>query len=266
MASPTFGGTLNMTHIGTATAILEINGVNMLTDPFFSPGGTEFDVGVAVLKVDDTPAMSLKDLPIIDVILLSHEDHPDNLDELGRQLLDGRRVLTTLDGAQKLAPRPGVIGLRPWETVSVNVGGKQFQVTGTPCQHMPGGEVTGFIITEPGFGTTDGLPNAIYFSGDTVYIEELAEIRSKFHISVAILNLGAAIAALPGHEPLMITMDGKQASRLSKEIGADVIVPMHYESWNHFSQHGKELLQAFQEEGISDKISWLEPGVTKKIF
>ncbi|KAL1963110.1 hypothetical protein VTN77DRAFT_8653 [Rasamsonia byssochlamydoides] len=265
--APTFKSTLNITHIGTATAILEIDGVNLLTDPFFSPAGTEFDVGHGIiLKNTDTPALRLEDLPPIDAVLLSHEDHPDNLDELGRRLLDGRHVLTTVDGAKKLAPRPGVRGLRPWETVTLAVGGKKFQVTGTPCQHLPGGECTGFIITADEFGTSpDGRPNAIYISGDTVYIDELTRIPEKFHIVAAILNLGAAHAPLPTGT-IQITMDGKQAARLFRDIKADVLVPMHYESWGHFTQFGKELEQVFKAEGIYDKVCWLTPGESKKVL
>src|SRR5881394_4033242 len=108
MSPPSFKSNVNITHIGTATAIFEIDGVNLLTDPFFSPAGTEWDLGIAVLKNTDTPAMTLQDLPPIDAVLLSHEDHPDNLDELGRRLLDGRKVITSMDGAKKLRPRPGV--------------------------------------------------------------------------------------------------------------------------------------------------------------
>ncbi len=109
-----FGAPLAITHIGTATAIIHIDGVNLLTDPFFSPAGTSWDVGVVVLTVDHTPAMGLADLPPIDAVLLSHEDHPDNLDEPGRATLDGRHVFTTPDGARKLAPRPGVRAMKPW--------------------------------------------------------------------------------------------------------------------------------------------------------
>jgi L-ascorbate metabolism protein UlaG (beta-lactamase superfamily) len=265
MSPSNFKSTLNITHIGTATAILEIDGVNLLTDPFFSPAGTEWDLGIAVLKNSDTPALGLQDLPPIDAVLLSHEDHPDNLDELGRQLLDGRHVLTTTDGAKKLAPRPGVRGLRPWEAVTLAAGGTRFKIMGTPCQHLPGGECTGFIVTADEFGTSpDGLPNAIYISGDTVYINELAQIPNKFHIVAAVLNLGAAEAPLPDG-PLQITMDGKQAARLFREIKADILVPMHYESWEHFTQFGDELAQVFEEEGIHDKVCWLTPGKSRKV-
>lgn len=261
----TFKTPLNITHIGTATAILELDGVNLLTDPFFSAAGSEWDLGIVILKNTDNPAFKLQDLPVIDAVLLSHEDHPDNLDEIGRQLLNGRRVLTTIDGAKKLAPRPGVRGMSPWETISLVIGGKEFQVTATPCKHLPGGECTGFILTTAGFGETNGLPNAIYFSGDTVYIEELAEMAKKFHISVALLNVGAAIAPLPDG-PLQITMDGKQAAQLFREIKADILIPMHYESWAHFSQKGGELAKDFEAEGIQKQVCWLTPGVSKKVF
>jgi L-ascorbate metabolism protein UlaG (beta-lactamase superfamily) len=248
-----FKGAVTITFIGTATATVEIDGVNFLTDPFFSPAGTEWDLGITVLKTINTPSLSLRDLPPIDAVLLSHEDHSDNLDELGRHLLDGRKVITTMDGTRKLHPRPGVRGIHPWEIVMLEAGGKRFGVTGTPCQHLPGGECTGFILTAPEFGNTNGLPNAIYFSGDTVYIKELTEMRNKFHIAKAMLNLGAAQAPFPDG-PLQITMDGHQASRLFREIKADILVPMHYQSWEHFSESKDQLITTFEREGIQDKV------------
>ncbi|KAH7010277.1 putative Zn-dependent hydrolases of the beta-lactamase protein [Ilyonectria destructans] len=261
MAPSGFKSNIGITHIGTATAILHIDGVNFLTDPFFSPAGTVFEVGPdAVLKNTEDPAMGLEDLPHIDAVLLSHEDHPDNLDELGRQLLNGRHVLTTSDGASKLAPRPDVKGMKPWDKVELQLGGKTFQITATPCQHLPGGECIGFIITTDDFGVSpDGRPNAIYFSGDTVYMDELARIGDMFNTTIAMFNIGNAFAILPT-DPLQITMDGKQATQLFRDIKADVLVPMHYESWGHFTQFGAELAKAFEEEGVSDQVRWLVPG------
>ncbi|KAF2788788.1 hypothetical protein K505DRAFT_352959 [Melanomma pulvis-pyrius CBS 109.77] len=168
-------------------------------DPFFSPADTSFPIGAVVLNNSETPALSLADLPPIDAILLSHEDHPDNLDDLG-------------------PPRPGVLV----------AGGKEFSVTGTPCEHLPGGECIGFIPSSDSFGSTDGLPSVIYFSGDTVYMEELVQIKEKYHVVVALLNLGAAVVHFP---------DGL----LFWEIGAEVLVLMYFESWNHFTQGKTEL-------------------------
>ncbi|KAI8143362.1 beta-lactamase superfamily domain-containing protein [Fennellomyces sp. T-0311] len=256
---------LTMTHIGTATAILDIDGVKLLTDPVFDDVGAEYDLGIVLLKSTTGPAIGIKDLPPIDAVLLSHEDHPDNLDDTGRQLLDGRVVITTVDGAKKLQPRPGVTAIRPWETLSLNLGGKPFKVTGTPCDHLPGGEVTGFILESDTFGETDGKPNVIYFSGDTLYMPELVQMKDKYHVSVAILNLGIAQAPLP-NGPLDITMGGKDAVKLAREIKADVVVPMHFDNWKHFSESSEQSRKIFEEEGFANKVCWLTPGVAKKII
>lgn len=256
--------TLQVTHIGTATAILEINGVNFLTDPFFSPAGTSWDAGRVILKVTEDPALRLDQLPVIDAVLLSHEDHPDNLDELGRQLLDGRHVFTTVDGGKKLSPRPAVHGMKPWQELEIIIAGKKFKIIATPTQHVPGDECTGFIVTAEDFGTgRDGLPNAIYFTGDTVYIEELNTIADRYHVRAAVMNLGNAHVPVndDASGPLMqITMGGKDGAKLFRALKADVLVPMHYESWGHFTQFGDELRQVFEAEGISDKVCWLKGG------
>ena len=263
---------LNITHVGTATAILEINGVNMLTDPFFSPAGTSFPVtDDFALAVTEDPALRLDQLPIIDAVLLSHEDHDDNLDPLGRRLLDGRRVFTTMDGAKNLSPRPSVHGFKPWQELEVTIAGKQFKIIATPTKHVDNQECTGFLITSSDFGTgRDGLSNAIYFSGDTVYIPDLASIASRYHVTAAILNLGNAHISKDLNDPdsprYQITMDGKSAARLFREIKADVLVPMHYEAWGHFTQFGEELRQVFEEEGIAEKVCWLVGGKAVKVL
>ncbi|KAK0656860.1 beta-lactamase superfamily domain-containing protein [Cercophora newfieldiana] len=260
-----FAAPLSLTHIGTAAAIIHLNGVNLITDPVFSAAGEEFHLGGHTLKTTLSAALSLSHLPPIDAVLLSHEDHPDNLDSPGRQLLDGRHVLTTPDGASKLAPRPGVRALHPWETTTLTFGGREFAITGTPCVHLPGGEVTGFIITTPEFGETDGLPNAIYFSGDTIYLPELAQMKDKFHISVALLNIGNVLVPHPEGGVLQITMAGEDAARLAREIEADVLVPMHFESWAHFTEGKEELRGALEREGVQEKVVWLEPGVKTRV-
>lgn len=61
---------------------------------------------------------------------------------------------------------------------------------------------------------TNGRPNAIYFSGDTIYVEEAARgLRENWDIVVALMNLGRAKVPLPD-KALQITMDGTQAAKL----------------------------------------------------
>ncbi|RLN60717.1 hypothetical protein BBP00_00005814 [Phytophthora kernoviae] len=250
---------VSITHISTATAILTIDDINFLIDPAFDKSG-DFVLGDVVLTRTADPALGLENLPPIDAILLSHEDHVDNLDASGRTLLNGRHVLTTLDGAKNLAPRPGVRGLAPWQSTTLKLNGKEFKITATPTQHLPGGECVGFVLESPSFGVNeaDGLPNVVYVSGDTVHIPELSEkLPKKYHTVVAIMNLGKAIAPLPTG-PLQITMDGLQAAQLTLDIGAEKMVPLHYESWKHFSQdvdRAREELVA-----VKAKVVWAVPG------
>jgi hypothetical protein len=82
--------------------------------------------------------------------------------------------------------------------------GSDWDITEVLCTHLPGGEVTGFILRTEAFGMSpDGMPNAVYFTGDTVLMPVHAEMSKKFHIVVAIMNLGDARIPLPGRdEPL----------------------------------------------------------------
>ncbi|KAF3043990.1 hypothetical protein E8E12_004795 [Didymella heteroderae] len=277
--APLSRNTISITHITTATTIISINGINLLTDPVFGPPSEHTNLRVFEtlpeeiksqmdepppgphLTYVDGPALQLQELPPIDAILLSHEDHIDNLDPEGRKLLDGRRVFTTQDGARNLAPRPGVVALKSWATTEAFIGGTKFKITGTPCQHVPGGEVTGFVLETESFGIhSSELPNAIWISGDPVYFDELVEIGKKWHIQVAQVHLGDAHVPLPTG-PLRITTNGKSAIELVRRIDAEAMVPVHYESWEHFTEFGSDLKKVVKEEGFEDRLRWLDPGV-----
>ncbi|ESZ95786.1 putative Zn-dependent hydrolases of the beta-lactamase fold [Sclerotinia borealis F-4128] len=92
-------------------------------------------------------------------------------------------------------------------------------------------------------------------------------MRHKFHITIALFNIGAAwVAPEPGVDKMQITMCGEQAARLFRHIEVDILVPMHFESWKHFTQGKDGLRSAFEAAGIIDHVRWLEPGVAQKII
>jgi L-ascorbate metabolism protein UlaG (beta-lactamase superfamily) len=263
MPSQSFKSTIKITHIGTATALIDIDGVIFLTDPAFDPAGSVYPIpGHKSLVNEVGPALEIDQLPHIDAILLSHEDHDDNLDHKGRTLLEGRKVYTTQDGANKLKPRPDVYGFAPWQSRQVTVGHKRFTITATFCKHWIEGETVGFMIETDSFGTDDksGLPNAIWFGGDTVNVPELLQIKEKWHVVVAILNLGNAIV-----EGLQITMSGQDAAVLCQDLGVEHICPIHFEGWQHFTEHGEELKKSLVGEGIAERVRWLKLGEAVQI-
>jgi L-ascorbate metabolism protein UlaG (beta-lactamase superfamily) len=273
-----FKSTIAITHVTTATAMLEIDGVKFITDPIFDDAPRDYDLshlagmkpGEVILSVTDGPKVGIEQLPVIDCVLLSHEDHVDNLDETGRQLLIGRQVITTPDGAKNLSEYPGVSAIKPWQTLKFRIGGEEWAVTGVPCVHVPGGEVTGILLHKKSFGvSSDGRPNVFYFTGDTVLVEdEFKKIREQYHVVVALVNLGQAMSPNPESPTgfTQITMGGTDAVRMCEILEPDVLVPMHFESWTHFTQDGEALREVFNTGGILDKAKWLTSGTKVQII
>ncbi|MFF4101873.1 MBL fold metallo-hydrolase [Streptomyces sp. NPDC001903] len=239
------------THIGTATVLLEVAGVRLLTDPVFDAAPAEYRHGPVVLRSTAGPAFAPADLPPIDAVLLSHDDHPDNLDTAGRTLLPGRPVLTTASGAARLGDQ--AVGLVPWASYELTVRGTTLRITATPGVHGPVGEVIGFVVE------AEGEEEALYISGDTVYVDELDGIADRFGIGTALLHLGAARIAAFG-DGRLITMDGAQGAALTRALGARTVVPVHYASWEHFGEDRDEITAAFVAAGVGDRLRWLAPG------
>src|SRR5215216_4419829 len=152
--------------VGGPTALLEYGGLRWLTDPALSPPG-EYAGGL--VKVTG-PAVAPEALEPIDVVLLSHDQHSDNLDPGGRDLLPrAGRVLTTRQAAERLGGT--VTGLEPWSAVEVlRPDGGAVVVTAVPAQHGPDGcepvmgPVTGFLLRGEGLET-------VYVSGDNASLD-----------------------------------------------------------------------------------------------
>ncbi|MBT2407634.1 MULTISPECIES: MBL fold metallo-hydrolase [unclassified Streptomyces] len=244
------------THIGTATVLLEIGGVRLLTDPVFDPAPAEYRHDPVVLRSTAGPAVAIEDLPAVDAILLSHDDHPDNLDATGRTLLTGRPVLTTESGAGRLGGE--AVGLAPWSSYELTVRGTTLRITATPGVHGPVGDVIGFVI-EAG-----GETEALYISGDTVYVDALDEIARRFTVGTALLHLGAARIAAFG-DGRLITMDAAQGAALTRSLGAHTAVPVHYTSWEHFTEDREQITAAFDAAGLAHRLHWLAPGARETL-
>src|SRR6478735_5839606 len=101
--------------IGGPTLPFDYAGLSCLTDPTFDEPG-DYD-GPVVLHKLTGPAVAADALGPVDVVLLSHDQHFDNLDRAGRALLGSiPTVLSTPDAARRI---PGVRGLEPWQTTTI---------------------------------------------------------------------------------------------------------------------------------------------------
>ncbi|WP_053847116.1 MBL fold metallo-hydrolase [Streptomyces sp. NRRL B-24085] len=243
---------------GGPTALFEYGGLRFLTDPTFdAPGDYARPDGRFLTKTapsSGTPA----DLGSIDVVLLSHDEHPDNLDKSGRALLaDVELTLTTPGGEQRL--KGGAKGLADWESVELNrPDGGTITVTGVPAVHGPGpreevervtGQVVGFVLTG------EGLPT-VYVSGDNASLDVVKEIAERF----APLDTALLFAGAPRFPELfdnqLIVLSSAQAAEAAQLLGARRVVPVHYDSWAHFTEGRDELVAAFTAAGLADRLDW----------
>jgi len=130
------------------TALLEVGGLRLLTDPTFDPPGEYPLPGGRVLVKTASAALSPDALGPIDAVLLSHDQHPDNLDRSGRALLARvPLILTTAEAAGRLGGHAH--GLHVWETIELaRPDGRPLRVIGVQALHgPPGAEAYAGIVT-----------------------------------------------------------------------------------------------------------------------
>lgn len=241
---------------GGPTALFEYGGLRFLTDPTFDDPGDYQAPGGPLLAKTAPSSGSPADLGRIDVVLLSHDEHADNLDNSGRALLaDVPLTLTTPGGGQRLGDRAK--GLADWESIELDrPGGGTITVTGVPALHGPGpreeveavvGQVVGFVLTG------EGLPT-VYVSGDNASLGLVKEIAERFSpVDTAILFAGAPRFSVI-FDGALIVLDSTQAAEAAEILGARRVVPVHYDSWAHFTEGRDELVAAFTAAGLADRL------------
>lgn len=253
--------TIRLTFLGGPTLLLEIGGLRFLTDPTFDPAGGDYNIGITTLHKTGTPARTSEALGGMDVVLLSHDQHADNLDTAGRASLPSARlVLTTVPGAARLGGL-NVTGLAPWQSAEIIGVGTEggpilIRVTATPARHGPAGiepllgEVIGFVLE---WGEA-----VLYISGDTVWYEGVAEIARRFpRIGAAVLFLGGVRSA---EDQPLLTMDSAEAVQAIRALDPWAVIPIHYEGWQHFREGRDGAARTFAEAGLSERVVWLRPG------
>jgi L-ascorbate metabolism protein UlaG (beta-lactamase superfamily) len=253
---------MKITHIGGPTALISLGGLNILTDPAFDePQEYVLPTGRVMTKLIG-PAVPVAELGPVDVVLLSHDEHKDNLDDAGRALLPSVPVVLSTPGAAGRIP--GVRGLDNWESVDLaRPDGGVITVTGVPALHGPEGAeavlgvVTGFVLSG------EGLPT-VYVSGDNASVDLVKQIADRFApIDVAVLFAGAARTPLMDGAPLTLTSEA--AVEAAHLLTPATIVPVHTEGWSHFSEGPDHLSTTFEQAGLADRLLLLTHGIATSV-
>lgn len=184
-------GELLVTFVNHCTFLIQVDGVNILTDPIWSERASPFTwIGPRRMR---PPGISLEALPPIDLVLLSH-NHYDHLDIKTLKQLNGKhslKIFTSLGIGSYLA-KHGIHNFfeMDWgEELQFN---KSISVASVPAQHFSGRGMfdrdatlwSGFIIRS--------AHGNIYFAADTGHNDFVKDEVKRFSpLRLAILPIGA---------------------------------------------------------------------------
>ncbi|MBL1081659.1 MBL fold metallo-hydrolase [Streptomyces actinomycinicus] len=239
--------------LGGPTVLIEYGGLRFLTDPTFDdPGDYPSPSGGRTLVKTAPPRTPLAELGPVDVVLLSHDQHADNLDHSGRALLAAvPRTFTTPAAAGRLGGTTEP--LTPWQSVDLpRPDGGTVTVTAAPALHGPEGseplvgDVTGFVLTSA------GLPS-VYVSGDNASLDLVKEIAARYApVDTAVLFAGAP--RMPALDDALLVLDGRGTAAAAQLLEARRVVAAHCDSWAHFTESRDDVVRAFEEAGLTDRL------------
>lgn len=218
-------GQIAVTFIGHSTFLLQLPGLNLLTDPFFSDRASP--VSWAGPKRVRPPALPLGQLPRIDVVLVSH-NHYDHLDLPALRWLARQRqplIVTTL-GNKTWLERRGVGRVVELDWWQARQAPPETEIICTPAQHFAARTPWdrcrtlwgGFVLKTPA--------GQIYFAGDSGFFGGFKDIGARLGpIDLAFLPIGA-------YEPRWfmapVHMNPAEAVRAHQDLRARRSFGMHF--------------------------------------
>lgn len=225
-------GEIRITWVGHATLLLQVDGLNVLTDPMWGTRASPVSWAGPVRLVP--PAVALGRLPPIDAVLVSH-DHYDHLDEptvrrLHERFGDSLRWFTPR-GYSTWFLRRGVRSVTEldwWKDAELRGEDRSLRVVALPAQHWARRNL---IVREDRLWASWALLSPggrkIYFGGDSAYARSFAEIGKRFGpFDASVLPIGA-------YEPRWfmrsVHMNPEEAVQSFLDLGgAGVMVGMHW--------------------------------------
>ncbi len=251
-------GELGLTFIGHSSFFVQIGGKNLIIDPNFARW-------LFILKRLRRPGVRVKDLPPIDVVLVTHAHfdhlHRPSLRAIARhtERKAGKApaiVVPTLvsDLISDLGFRE-IIELNWWE--ELKFGG--LDITLVPSRHW-GARVVRDMHRGFGGYVVRSRRDSLYHAGDTAYFSGFREIGTRLKPELALLPIGA-------YDPFRaVHASPADSVRAFLDMGARWMIPMHYGSFRLSHEPMDEPLQLLAEEAekhdVQDRVLVLPEGVT----
>ena len=224
------------TWIGHSTFLIQLNGLNILTDPVWANR-------MGFQKRLTEPGLSMADIPEIDVVVISH-GHYDHLDFPTLKKLKGNPHYFVPVGMKSLFNRKGfqkVTEMIWWESKDY----LGITITFVPAQHWTRRTLLDMNTSHWGGYIFQTPVETLYFVGDTGYFIGFKQIGERFKIDTVFMPIGA-------YEPEWFMaashISPEDSVRAFKELGAAYFVPMHYGAYRLADDTGPEALERLYHE------------------
>ena len=254
----------SLEFVGTATTVLRLGPFTLLTDPNFLHHGQFAYLGKGVASRRRTePALTPAQLPALDGIVLSHL-HGDHFDRIARRELDRELPVLTTPAAERRLRQWGfgaAHGMDTWATTVLARDEWTLTITAAPGVHGPGPVRW---LMPPVMGTVLELqraaepPHRTYLSGDTLYRPWLRDVVERCGpLDAAVLHLGGTRVL-----GVLLTMDGDQGARLTRDLDAGVTLPIHYDDYGVFKSPVADFHSACARRGLTAGVRHVARGET----
>ncbi len=236
-------GSIRATFINHATVLIQMDEINILTDPIWSlRAGPVSWLGVKRVRA---AGVSMDDLPNIDYVLISH-DHYDHLDIPSLKEIEKRHhpIFLVGLGVKKILKSNSierVFELDWWQKIEIH--GRDASIAFVPAWHNSGRMPLvrnktlwgGFVIS-----TQSGQ---VYFAGDTALKGFFEEIGTRFdRIKLAILPIGSYEKRWFMKNQHMNPDDAVQAQKILK---ASQSMGIHFGT---FAEHPEQAIDAHEKD------------------
>src|ERR1700733_122450 len=241
-----------ITWIGHATFLIQVAGINILTDPIF--GDASF-----LFKRVLPPGVALKELPPIDLVLISH-NHPDHCNRATLKALrhahpNARLLVPQGDAHWLRAQGLGPVSEHAWWQPYQHQKDQNVPVTCTflPAHHWSARGMFDRNYSLWGSWMIESAGTHIYFAGDTAYSPHFKVIAQEFNtITSALLPIA------PGepHPSMRRThLDAQEAVQAFLDLQASQLIPMHWGTFlfgkDHFDAPIQQLHAAWHKHTIA---------------
>jgi len=253
----------SVTWVGHSTLLIQIDGLNILTDPIWSERASP--LSFAGPKRAVPPGISFTDLPKIDLALISH-DHYDHLDKATVKKLGNAPFYLVPLGVGSILRRWGISHFQEldwWAEIVFN----KLRLICAPAQHFSGRTPFDRNRTLWAGWTIIGQKRSVYFGGDSGYFPGFAEIGRRFGpFDLCALPIGAY---KPRWFMRGVHLSPADALQAFKDLQGKVFWPIHWGTFDladePLDDPPQQLEKLISRKHLSKEEFWiLKPGQTHR--